>query len=150
MSVFHSIIDPNKRDVDNKHSRAIHCIFSAHIPDSIHDENIEIWNQNEEAGLILSTLKAEFKCKRMSQRKFFFSINRRLTIIWPMSPYECKTYIWIMHTCVHKIDIDHLSLLDFPFIAFFSVHWFFVVCGCIAEIFKIPLETCVCMCAMCV
>lgn len=89
--------------------------------------------------MIYLKLKVEFKCKRRSQHKF--SINRWLAIIWPTSPYECKTYTWIMHTCVHKIDIDHLSLLDSLFIAFFSVHRFFV-CGCIAKTFKILLETC--------
>lgn len=51
----------------------------------------------------------------------------------------------ICTACIHKIDTDHFSLLDFPFIAFFSVHRF-SVCGCIAKIFKVSLENCVYVC----
>lgn len=54
---------------------------------------------------------------------FFFSINRRFAIIWPTSPYKCKFYIrdYAHLHCVHKIDTDHLSLFDFPFIAYTSL-----------------------------
>lgn len=53
--------------------------------------------------------------------KKVFSIKRRLALIWPKTPYICKTHSDHAHLHNAKIDLDRLSLLDFHSLILLSI-----------------------------
>lgn len=94
------LFSTNKTDVKKRNTEAHFFPTSTRIFPIHRNENTPKFELKRSRHHLLDTIQNyicyENECRNRTK---VFSINRRLAIIWPKSPYVCKTYSNHAHTC---------------------------------------------------
>lgn len=88
--------------------------------------------QRSEIGIgiwkTLQSSESSTECEHQQNEKVF-SIKRRLAVIWPKSPYICKTHLDHAHLHNAKNWLRPFKLIRFPFIDFAQSSSYRILCS---------------------
>lgn len=112
-----------------RHERNFYHFMFASCTSSRTMYSTKKWNRNRNMknAAIFGKLNTH-SCEHQQNEKVF-SIKRRLAVIWPKSPYICKTHLDHAHLHNAKNWLRPFKLIRFPFIDFAQSSSYRLLCS---------------------